>query len=173
MRQKFSNGVQILSLVGPFLLTAVLVLGAYYLMFSQVPSQPNWRPRPVAEESEPAELTLVALTEEVQAQTEAEWAARLAPKYGTPEAFIEYRLWDRTRVDLLPQEGEFAAYAIEIDFARKWQEAISQAGWYAKVTGRQPGVILIVEGELEQEARFVYRCQTVCALYGVRLWVEK
>ena len=53
---------------------------------------------------------------------------------------MEFRLEDATRVDCLT-----AAYAIEFDFGRKWAEAIGQALHYSQETGRQGGIVLILE----------------------------
>jgi len=98
----------------------------------------------------------------VPVQTEREHQARLAPKYS---AKAEIVLWDDTRVDLLSQD-----YAIEIDFGPKWGEAIGQALYYSIVTGKPAAIILLVKSG---EERFAYRCQTVCARHGIRLFVEK
>tara|TARA_R110000744_G_scaffold359176_1_gene466433 strand:- start:2 stop:406 length:405 start_codon:yes stop_codon:yes gene_type:complete len=53
---------------------------------------------------------------------------------------IEYRLKDTTRVDCLTN-----THAIEYDFAHKWAEAIGQALHYAAMTGKKPGIVLIVD----------------------------
>ncbi|MFQ5481251.1 MAG: hypothetical protein ACE5ER_00730 [Nitrospinaceae bacterium] len=55
---------------------------------------------------------------------------------GTPEV----RLADRTRVDCLT-----AKYAVEMDFSPKWKEAIGQAFHYSLITGKEPGIVLILE----------------------------
>lgn len=52
----------------------------------------------------------------------------------------EVRLEDKTRCDCLTNE-----YAIEVDFSRKWAEAVGQSLHYAKMTGKQAGILLIVE----------------------------
>ena len=52
----------------------------------------------------------------------------------------EVVLRDRTRVDCLT-----TTHAIEVDFAKKWAEAIGQALHYALMTNRTPGVALIVQ----------------------------
>ena len=53
---------------------------------------------------------------------------------------VEYRLADSTRVDCLT-----STHAIEYDFAHKWAEAIGQALHYAAMTGKKPGIVLIVD----------------------------
>jgi len=52
----------------------------------------------------------------------------------------EVTLADRTRVDCLTRY-----HAIEFDFGRKWAEAIGQALGYADMTGKLPGIVLILE----------------------------
>ena len=53
---------------------------------------------------------------------------------------IEVRLEDKSRVDCLTD-----THAIEYDFAHKWAEAIGQALHYSAVTGRKPGIVIIVD----------------------------
>lgn len=69
---------------------------------------------------------------------------------GTEGGKVEVALFDRTRVDCLTD-----AYAVEVDFARKWAEAIGQALYYGAVTGRKPGILLIIERTAE--ARYLKR----------------
>ena len=52
----------------------------------------------------------------------------------------EYQLDDGTRVDCLNKD-----YAIEIDFADKWYEAIGQSLHYSRKTGRKPGIAIILD----------------------------
>lgn len=52
----------------------------------------------------------------------------------------EVRMRDFTRVDCITE-----ANAVEVDFARKWYEAIGQALYYSMLTGRRAGVLLIIE----------------------------
>lgn len=58
---------------------------------------------------------------------------------------VEYVLPDRTRVDCLT-----STHAIEVDYAKKWPEAIGQALHYARLTDTVPGIALIVETEKDQ-----------------------
>ena len=53
---------------------------------------------------------------------------------------VEYRLPDGTRCDCLTDE-----YAIEVEFAPKWKEAIGQALHYARLTGKKPAIVLLVD----------------------------
>ncbi|MBD5389381.1 hypothetical protein HDR63_03960 [bacterium] len=74
----------------------------------------------------------------------------------------EFTLPDRTRVDCLTDE-----YAIEFDFAPKWAEALGQSLHYARMTGREPGIYLILESG--KDMRFVDILSPLCDLYGVKL----
>lgn len=89
---------------------------------------------------------------------------RLASKY---EAELEVRLWDGTRVDMLTP-----THAIEVDWAHKWAEAVGQSLYYSELTGKPPGVLLLVR-DMNTEERYVYRCQTLCAKLGIKLYVEQ
>ena len=53
---------------------------------------------------------------------------------------IEYRLDDKTRVDCLTDE-----YVIEFDYAKKWAESVGQSLYYAKKTGKNPAVAIILK----------------------------
>jgi hypothetical protein len=59
---------------------------------------------------------------------------------------IEHVLQDKTRVDLLTD-----TLAIEVDFAPKWYEAVGQSLHYARLSGRKPGIILIVRDPKEEK----------------------
>ena len=67
---------------------------------------------------------------------------------------IEVRLPDRTRVDCLTDE-----YAIEIDFAINWKQGIGQSLHYALVTGKKPGIALILRKPTDQ--RYVDQLKAV------------
>jgi len=69
---------------------------------------------------------------------------------------VEKRLKDNTRVDIFV-EGE---YAIEVDFAKKWYEAIGQASHYSLLTKTPPAVLLIIQ--TDDDMKYLKRCQRVC-----------
>ena len=75
----------------------------------------------------------------------------------------EHVLEDRTRVDCLTDK-----HAIEFDFAPKWAESIGQALYYAEMTGKRPGVVLIMENQGDE--RFKVRLQRVSDRYGLTVW---
>lgn len=73
-------------------------------------------------------------------------------------------LADRTRVDcLLPD------FAIEVDYASKWAEAMGQALHYARMTQRRPGVLLILRQPADM--RYARRLYLDAQHWGVPLFV--
>ena len=53
---------------------------------------------------------------------------------------MEVRLDDGSRADCVT-----ADYAVEVDFERKWSEAIGQSLWYAEQTGLKPAIVLVMD----------------------------
>ena len=94
---------------------------------------------------------------------ETDVVKQIAPRYN---ARVEVRLWDATRVDMLSDDT-----AWEVDWAKKWAEGIGQALYYAAVTGKRPGLVLLVR-DMDRDRRYVYRAQTVCAKHGIELRIE-
>lgn len=76
---------------------------------------------------------------------------------------VEYRLPDKTRVDCLTAE-----YAIEVDFASKWAEAVGQSLYYAEMTGKKPGVLLILEDG--GDSRHLERLVLLARRFGIQVW---
>lgn len=74
----------------------------------------------------------------------------------------EVVLKDGTRVDCLTDE-----YAVEVEFAPKWAESIGQALYYAQVTGKKPGVLLIMK---KSEQRYLDRLQVVAENKKISVW---
>lgn len=77
----------------------------------------------------------------------------------------ERQLWDKTRVDVLTDN-----FAIEVDWAKKWTEAIGQAAWYSVNTNRQAGICLLVE-DFEVDKKYIYRAMTVAERYKMVVWL--
>ena len=67
----------------------------------------------------------------------------------------EVVLPDKTRADCVTD-----THAVEVDWARKWYEAVGQSLWYAFQTNKRAAVVLIV-GPGEQ--KYVYRINSVIA----------
>jgi len=87
---------------------------------------------------------------------QASWCARVG-------GVTEYRLEDGTRVDCLTD-----THAIEFDFAPKWAESIGQALYYSQMTGKRPGVVLIMENE--GDARYLHRLNAVAKEHDITVW---
>lgn len=81
---------------------------------------------------------------------------------------IEVVLPDKTRADCITE-----AHAIEFDFGRKWAEAIGQALYYSIQTGKQPGIVLILEKE--SDYKYWIRLNTVIDHFAlkVKTWQMK
>ena len=104
--------------------------------------------------------------------SENAWAKRLHPeKYYQDKwcakmgGITEYVLDDKTRVDCLTDE-----YAVEVDFANKWAEAVGQSLYYALKTGKKPGILLITEKE--KDSRFRVRLDRLAEKYDIEVWEE-
>lgn len=111
-------------------------------------------------------VLLVPALVQAEYPTETEWATAHADDF---DAQNEVRLWDRTRCDYVTD-----THAIEIDWAKtgKWAEAVGQAMYYSIVLDKKPGIIMLVKDQ-NTDRKYVYRCQTVCAKLGIKLWVVK
>lgn len=79
---------------------------------------------------------------------------------------VEVRNTDGTYTDCLT-----GSFAIEVDYAYKWYEAIGQALHYSVVTGKGPGVILIVRRETDY--KYYFRLQNVLNKFGLKVpvWI--
>ncbi len=110
-------------------------------------------------------LTILLMSLPVNVQ-----AARLFNESAYSDAFCsqyngirEYKLSDSTRVDCLTPE-----YAIEIEFAKKWAESVGQSLHYSIMTGKKPGIVLIIENL--KDYTYLNRLKRICEKYGIRLW---
>jgi len=80
---------------------------------------------------------------------------------------MEVILIDKSRVDCLTD-----AYAIEVDFAKKWAESIGQSLYYSYMTDKKPAIGLIIN--LQKEKRYLRRVETMCQKYNIKLFlIEK
>lgn len=80
----------------------------------------------------------------------------------------EVVLADRTRCDCLT-----SSHAIEFDFGSKWAEAIGQALYYSIQTGKQAGVVLILEEQ--KDYKYWLRLNTIIDHYKlpIETWIAK
>ena len=80
----------------------------------------------------------------------------------TLQGRVEYRLPDATRVDILTED-----LAIEVDFAKKYYQAIGQACHYAEMTGRKPAILLIVREKYQE--KYIKAAARVCKSTKIRV----
>lgn len=78
----------------------------------------------------------------------------------------EVRLYDGTRIDC-----ETKNYVVEFDFAPKWAESVGQSLHYARVTGKKPAIILIIEQD--GDFKYYHRLKPLCEKYSIALWYMK
>lgn len=76
---------------------------------------------------------------------------------------MEYRLDDGSRIDCLTD-----SHAVEFDFARKWSQSVGQALYYGQRSGRQPAVVLIMEGP--GDIRYLRRLLAIAPGNGLTIW---
>jgi hypothetical protein len=76
---------------------------------------------------------------------------------------------DGSRADLVTE-----THAIEVEWAGKWKESVSQATLYSIWTSKKPAVILLTgKDSAEAEKVAVLRCGLVCERLGIKLSVVK
>jgi len=96
--------------------------------------------------------------------SEREICQELSAKYN---AEVEVVLSDGTRCDLLSD-----TLAIEVERTPAWAEAIGQSLHYAELSGRKPGIILLLS-DPTTEWRHLVRCARLCGKLGITLYVEE
>jgi hypothetical protein len=90
--------------------------------------------------------------------SEVEWVDYIAEtELGLDtESHVEVRLFDDKRVDLVVN-----GYAIEVDWSRKWTEGVGQSLYYATVTDKKAGLLLLVKNS-STERKYLYQALAVC-----------
>jgi hypothetical protein len=85
-----------------------------------------------------------------------------------PESKVEYILEDKTRVDILTEE-----YAIEVDFAYKYTEAIGQSLYYSILTKRKAGILLVLKSD--KDLKYLQRLMRIIVekKLDIRVWIHK
>jgi hypothetical protein len=79
---------------------------------------------------------------------------------------IEYRLIDKSRIDCLTSE-----YAIEIDYGKKWAEAIGQSLYYSYMTNRKAGIGIIVDLKSKSDSRYLKRLYEVTKKLNIKVFI--
>ena len=83
------------------------------------------------------------------------------------DGVMEQSLLDRTRVDCLTDE-----YAIEVDFAKKWAEAVGQSLYYALMTEKKPAIGIIVRDN-KKDKRRLKRVERLADKYHIKIFTIK
>jgi hypothetical protein len=76
---------------------------------------------------------------------------------------IEYRLKDNSRVDCLTNN-----LAIEVDWAKKWPEAIGQSLYYSHMTNKKAAIALIASSK---DDNFINRASTICKKFDIKIFI--
>lgn len=76
----------------------------------------------------------------------------------------EFVLPDRSRVDILT-----STLAIEVDWCKKWPEAIGQAVFYGLVTNLQPAILLLLRNKTT-EAEYLRRAKLAADKLGIAVF---
>lgn len=92
---------------------------------------------------------------------ETAWSRWLAVQMG---GVAEYVLPDKSRVDILTD-----TLAIEVDWAKKWPEAIGQAVFYGLVTARTPAILLLLRGK-DTEKEYLRRAKQAADKLGISVF---
>jgi len=75
----------------------------------------------------------------------------------------EVKLEDGTRGDCITTN-----YAVEVEFAQKWAEGIGQSLHYARLTGKKPAILMIIEKETDW--RYYKRALPTARKHNIRIW---
>ena len=76
---------------------------------------------------------------------------------------LEARLTGHTRVDCLTY-----GYAIEVDFASKFYQAIGQSLHYSIMTSKKAGIYLIIENK--SDMKYLDRLNRIADKYNIKVW---
>ena len=92
---------------------------------------------------------------------ELAWSTWLAAQMG---GVAEYILPDKSRVDILT-----STLAIEVDWVKKWPEAIGQAIFYGIVTNKQPAILLLLRNK-DTEQKYLERAKLAADKLGISIF---
>lgn len=60
-------------------------------------------------------------------------------------------------------------YVIDVAYANQWKEAVGQALYYGAVTGKKPGVALIMQNSTEDK-KHLESLKLVADRYNIKIW---
>jgi len=94
-------------------------------------------------------------------------AAHLHPESAYRDAWCmgetEVRMPNGNRADCITTN-----YAVEVEFAKKYHEGVGQALDYARQTGKQPAILLIIEND--KDWRYYNKLKPLARKHDIRLW---
>lgn len=94
-------------------------------------------------------------------------AASLHPEAAYRDAWCmgetEVQLPSGSRADCLTTN-----YAVEVERAPKWHEAVGQALDYAQQTGKKPAILMIIERE--RDWKYWNRLKPLAHTHNIRMW---
>lgn len=93
---------------------------------------------------------------------EVYWSSHVAKEFGGQ---VEFRTYDGARIDILTP-----AYAIEVDWAKKWAEGVGQAAYYGCAVSRKPVLILLIKNR-KAEIQYISRAMVAGAYANVDIWL--
>lgn len=79
-------------------------------------------------------------------------------------AQTECTLKDKSRVDCVTEN-----YALEVDFADKWAEAIGQSLYYGLCLNKKPAILLIMEN-CPKDIKHLNKLTKVAQTYGIKIF---
>ena len=104
-------------------------------------------------------LSVISCSSLFAGNSERYYQEKLAKKLLAQQEVV---MSDGTRCDLVTE-----THAIEVDFARKWAEAIGQSLNYGRMTGKSAGIVLIIEKD--GDCRHVERVKDIIRTYNLPL----
>ncbi len=106
-------------------------------------------------------LTWILITTATAQALEKDYAtAWCTQHHGQSEVVLE----DGARADCVTKR-----YAVEVQPAKTWAEAIGQALYYSMALKKKPAVVLIADPE--QDYRFIGRLRRVARKYGIKVFL--
>ena len=90
---------------------------------------------------------------------EVDWSKYLADQYGFQDS---YHCPDGSFVDILTP-----THAVEVEWVDKWEQSLGQSTHYANMTGRKPGIWLLLRDGNEKETADYIRCLSSAKSKGI------
>ena len=109
-------------------------------------------------------LILICVLQPGPTDNEILWSKWLATQR---DGQAEVVLIDGSRADIIND-----THAYEVEWAKKWPEAIGQSLLYAQLSGKKPAIILLLRDKPNDKI-YVLRCAVACAAADIRLELQQ